>query len=306
MVFRPGDVSYLSSGKLTVNASPNNSYTFYVNGTSNLGGNTTVSGTLGVSAATTLSSTLSVTGTSTFNNEVKVVKGGVWVQGGSDAGENNTRLTLTSGMPTELKYNGSKRGTRLYSNAIAFADPYNGNTNNDAAWIRHIEETANLGTLEIATGDDAANEAIYVRQYNTSSAVAAEITLLDASHNSIMRNIYPVTAGSYHLGTHSLPWGAIWSNQGVHIKMNTNTSNWKYGILFQNPTVYTKAYVPSIGFHNTGETISIIPFETDKAPWDRTEGLSVGRTTLLYNGRYVVTGNSVGSTTKGVYVDSMG
>lgn len=305
LVFRPGAQSYIASGKFAINASDSGSNTFYVNGTSNLSGNTTISGTLGVSAATTLSSTLSVTGNSTFNNEVKVVKGGIWVQGGSDVGGDNTRLTLTSGMPTELKYNGSKRGTRLYSNGIAFADPYNGNSNNDSAWIRHIEETANSGLLEIATGDDS-SESIAIRQYNASSNVAAEITLLNASHNSIMRNIYPVTAGSYHLGSHTLPWGQVWSQQGFSVKMATDTSNWKHGLLFQNPTVYTKTYAPGIGFHNTGETISIIPFETDNPPWERTEGLSVGHTTLLYNGRYVTTGNSVGNATKGVYVDSLG
>lgn len=41
-------------------------------------------------------------------------------------------MTLTAGMPVNLAYNTSKRGTRIYSNGIAFADPYNGNSNNDA------------------------------------------------------------------------------------------------------------------------------------------------------------------------------
>ena len=58
--------------------------------------------------------------------------GGIWVQGGSAAGSNSQRMTLTAGMPVNLAYNTSKRGTRIYSNGIAFADPYNGNSNNDA------------------------------------------------------------------------------------------------------------------------------------------------------------------------------
>ena len=119
----------------------------------------------------------------TFTGEVISQTGGIWVQGNSAAGGNYNRLTLTSGMPTEFKYNGGKRGTKIYSNAIAFADPYNGNSNNDAGWIRHIEETANSGTLEIATGDDS-NELIKVRQYNTSSVIAHEMTLLDSSGNT--------------------------------------------------------------------------------------------------------------------------
>jgi len=117
----------------------------------------------------------------TLTNTLTVQSGGVWVQGGSAAGNNTARLSLTAGMPTELKYNDSKRGTRIYSNGIAFADPYNGNSNNDSAWIRHIEETANQGTLEIATGDDAANEEIVVRRYNTSNVVKQEVKLIDTS-----------------------------------------------------------------------------------------------------------------------------
>jgi len=82
----------------------------------------------------------------------------LWVQGGSAAGGNHIRMALTSGMPDKLPYNSNKRGVFIYSNAIAFADPLNGNGNNDAGWIRHLEETANAGLLEIAVGDDGNNE----------------------------------------------------------------------------------------------------------------------------------------------------
>jgi len=110
----------------------------------------------------TISSTYLKLSGGTLTGELISKNGGIWVQGGSEAGGNYNRLTLTGGMPTELKYNVGKRGTRIYSNAIAFADPYNGNTNNDGGWIRHIEETANSSVLEIAVGDDG-SEGIVVR-----------------------------------------------------------------------------------------------------------------------------------------------
>lgn len=119
----------------------------------------------------------------TMTGALTVQTGGVWVQGGSAAGGDNSRMTTTSGMPTELAYNTSRRGTRIYSNAIAFADPYHGNTNNDAGWIRHLETTANEGAFEIAVGDDG-NESIVVRQYNTSNSISREAYLLNGSGNS--------------------------------------------------------------------------------------------------------------------------
>lgn len=106
--------------------------------------------------------------------------GPIWVQGGSNAGGNINRLTTSSGMPGNMQYNTSRRGTQIYSNGIAFADPYNGNTNNDAGWIRHQETTANTGELEIAVGDDG-DETIVVRQYNTSNGIKRTLTLLNSS-----------------------------------------------------------------------------------------------------------------------------
>lgn len=94
----------------------------------------------------------------------------LWIQGVGTDGGNNNRLTLVAGMPSGLAYNTSCRGTILYSNGIAFADPYNGNSNNDSGWIRHLETSANSGTLEIAVGDDASNEEIHFRWYNTNSS----------------------------------------------------------------------------------------------------------------------------------------
>lgn len=104
----------------------------------------------------------------------------IWIQGVGTAGGNNNRLTLVAGIPSGLAYNTSCRGTILYSNGIAFADPYNGNSNNDSGWIRHFETSANSGTLEIAVGDDASNEQIHFRWYNTNSSaetIAHDITV---------------------------------------------------------------------------------------------------------------------------------
>ena len=109
----------------------------------------------------------------------------IWIKGGStEAGTNANRLTTSSGTPGNMQYNSSHRGVQIYSNGIAFADPYNGNSNNDAGWIRHIEETANTGTFEFAVGDDNSNEAIVFRRYTTSNTVGKEAYIFDASGNS--------------------------------------------------------------------------------------------------------------------------
>lgn len=110
--------------------------------------------------------------------------GPLWIQGGSEAGGNKNRLTTTSGMPGNMQYGSHRRGTQIYSNGIAFADPYGGDSNNDAAWIRHTETTANTGELEIAVGDDCSNETIVCRQYKTNNTVGRTLTLLDGSGNS--------------------------------------------------------------------------------------------------------------------------
>ena len=100
----------------------------------------------------------------------------LWVQGGSASGSNSNRLTLDYGAPADMKYQSGKRGLMLYSNAIAICDPYNGNSNNDSAWIRHLEETANTSVLEIALGDDGdTSEELHFRKYNTSNQIVYDI-----------------------------------------------------------------------------------------------------------------------------------
>lgn len=120
----------------------------------------------------------------------------IWIQGVGTAGGNNNRLTLVAGMPSGLAYNTSCRGTILYSNGIAFADPYNGNSNNYSGWIRHLEISANSGTLEIAVGDDASNEQIHFRWYNTNSSaetIAHDITVPRATGTLALTSQIPTT-----------------------------------------------------------------------------------------------------------------
>jgi len=135
-----------------------------------------------------------------LSGSLTIEKNGLWVQGGSPAGSNNSRMGLVNGIPDAFPYNTSRRGVKIYSNAIALADPYNGNSNSDAGWIRHLEETGNSGVLEIGVGDDG-DESIVARQYNTSSSVARTLTLLDSSGNTIIPRMLLVAStgetGSY-------------------------------------------------------------------------------------------------------------
>lgn len=120
----------------------------------------------------------------------------IWIQDVSAAGGNNNRLTLVAGMPSGLACNTSYRGTILYSNGIAFADPYNGNSNTDSGWIRHLETTPNVGTLEIAVGNDASNEEIHFRWYNTNSSaetIAHDITVPRATGTLALTSQMPTT-----------------------------------------------------------------------------------------------------------------
>lgn len=129
----------------------------------------------------------------------------IWVQGVGTVGGNNNRLTLVAGMPNGLAYNTSCRGTILYSNGIAFADPYNSDSNNDSAWIRHLETTANKGTLEIAVGDDNSNEEIHFRWYNTNASaetIGSDITVPRATGTLALTSQIPTSLKS----PNSLSW----------------------------------------------------------------------------------------------------
>lgn len=120
----------------------------------------------------------------------------IWIQGVGTAGGNNNRLTLVAGMPSGLEFNTSCRGTILYSNGIAFADPYNSNKNSDSGWIRHLETSNNNGTLEIAVGDDNDNEEIHFRWYDTISTsenIRNDITVPKATGTLALTSQIPTT-----------------------------------------------------------------------------------------------------------------
>lgn len=120
----------------------------------------------------------------------------IWIQGVGIAGGNNNRLTLVAGMPSGLAYSTSCRGTILYSNGIAFADPYNSDSNNDSGWIRHLETTPDVGTLEIAVGDNDSNEQIHFRWYNinySAETIAHDITVPRATGTLALTSQIPTT-----------------------------------------------------------------------------------------------------------------
>ena len=89
-----------------------------------------------------------------------------------------TKMTLSAGKITQLT-----AGTAmLFADGVAISNPA---TANDVGWIRVLGTGESDTVMEIATGDDGgAGEQIVVRQYNTSSAVVNEATLLDKSGNT--------------------------------------------------------------------------------------------------------------------------
>lgn len=153
----------------------------------------------------------------------------LWIQGVGTAGGNNNRLTLVAGMPSGLAYNTSCRGTILYSNGIAFADPYNGNSNNDSGWIRHLETSANSGTLEIAVGDDASNEEIHFRWYNTNTSaetIVHDITVPRATGTLALTSQIPTTLPANG--------GNADTVDGVHMDWSTNYTAGNYLAIWDN------------------------------------------------------------------------
>ena len=238
---------------------------------------------------------IDVYGNGVFDESVTVKSGGIWVQGGSEAGGDDTRMGLTNGMPDKFPYNSSKRGTYIYSNAIAFADPLNGNSNNDAGWIRHIEETGNKGTLEIAVGDDNSNENIVVRRYNTSSTVGKEITLLDNSGNSSFPGIVTVSNNTDSTNTST---GALVVAGGVGIGDTLNVGHFTIGgaqntdagkSIASNSTIFLKttASSSSIFCTNSAERSRFNPsgmFEVNSTATQSTHRLLVNGKSAFVDG----------------------
>lgn len=147
-----------------------------------------------------------ITGTTTINDSYLTINATKY------GASTPNRVTITSGLPFGSAYTSS--GMRLYSNGIGIRDPYCGITSgsggNDAMWIRMVEETANSGYAEIATGDDG-TEPIYIRQYNTSSAVVRTATILDGSGNTSFPGTVSGSFSGSLSGTSTLTTGLLGS-----------------------------------------------------------------------------------------------
>lgn len=156
----------------------------------------------------------------------------IWVQGVGTDGGNNNRLTLVAGMPSGLTYNTPCRGTILYSNGIAFADPYNGSSNNDSGWIRHLETSTNSGTLEIAVGDDASNEEIHFRWYNTDTSaetIVHDITVPRSTGTlALTKQLPSVGNGTIIINQAGVEKGRFTVNQSGSTTINLTDNNSTY------------------------------------------------------------------------------
>lgn len=124
-----------------------------------------------------------------------------------------TKMPLANGLIPELDINTS----RLYGDGLAISNPV---TKNDLAWIRVTGTGESDTVLELATGDDGgAGEQIVVRQYNTSNAVSRQISLLDTSGRSQMRDIYPISNEAFNLGSSTFKFA---NSYIAHVKATTD------------------------------------------------------------------------------------
>lgn len=229
-------------------------------------------------------------------NGIKFIckNGPIWIQGGSNAGGNINRLETSAGMPGNMQYNQSRRGTQIYANGIAFCDPYNGNSNSDAGWIRQVETTGNSGYLEIATGDDG-NEPIYIRQYNTSNAVARTFTILDGSGNS-------TSAGNISVATYTA--GNTYNSSGSAIEVR------EVGRVGSAQSAWT--YAPKIGFHwsgrvalqlgmNSSQHLCLFNNNSDSSYGTLKTGATWGNSVLI-NSNWIGFYNAIGGATRYGYI----
>lgn len=192
----------------------------------------------------------------------------IWIQGVGIAGGDNNRLTLVSGTPSGLEYYTSCRGTILYSNGIAFADPYNGGSNNDSGWIRHLETTVNAGTLEIAVGDDNSNEEIHFRWYDTtptSEHISNDITVPRATGILALTSQIPTTLPANG--------GNADTVDGEHLIKNGSGTGIKQVYYFNAQGNY-----PSYIKLGTLKTVSATGYSTTKVMFSVKGGINFGRT----------------------------
>lgn len=181
--------------------------------------NLTVNGALSVTGLSSLTNILAgVTGASDNDVSLQVGKSGQGNErnariygtlyaksiNGSDGIVSDTAsMVLSSGLPSQ-----SAGVAKMYKDALALRG-----IGNDAGWVRFFE-TNNDGSLEIATGDDG-TEPIYVRQYNTSSQVSHQATLLDADGNSSFPGT--VTMNRLSVSRLTIPYGSPFNPQSGDI-----------------------------------------------------------------------------------------
>lgn len=158
-------------------------------------------------------------------------------------------LIATSAMSLSAgKVSGLATATsRLHSNGLVISNPA---TANDQGWIRVTGTSESDTVLEIATGDDGgAGEQIVARQYNTSNAVAHQITLLDTSGYTTLNHLnVGYTNTSYDIST-----GSLISNSWIRTKGSTGWYSEDYGGgWYMSDTSWIRTYGNKSIYQNTG------------------------------------------------------
>ena len=72
-------------------------------------------------------------------------------------------------------------------------------------------------------------------------------------------------------------------SSSVHVEQTLrDTSNYGAAVQWDTATGYASAYKPQIGFHNTGTSMCLLPYETSSAPYDGNVGLFIKHATNPY------------------------
>ena len=178
--------------------------------------------------------------------------------------------------------------------SLVIADLPVGTTSNDVAAGDHNHDSTYL----TAVGYDSENKKIYYTKNNTNTDV---ITFGSNAFNSTA--YLPLSGGTMtgniHLDTDSsgdttIDGVILLQNSGTKvIQLLRNSSNWGLALGWDNATHITDTYLPGIGYHNTENTISIVPYSTNISPWGRTVGLSIGAANMKFENNVVAHAGNV-------------
>lgn len=205
-----------------------------------------------------------------------------------------THKTLTS---TTLD---STSGTFAFSGS---GDPWSGTD-----WVGiqigdsvdKFQLTVNGGNLLVRQNDSGGTNSANWTDWKTLTPVRVKGNA-ETSYRTGDVNLTPANIGALALSGGTMTGDITLNSAGVNIIQKLNdTSNYGVAIGWNNATAYTNSYFPQIGFHNTGETIMLIPYAQDDAPWNYKVGLAIRKSTLLYNNKYV--GNFTTTPTTGQVV----